>query len=400
MFTKQYRTKEENEQRKADILNRYSDLVAFVTNDLGYPPSSKAGKGQMFHCWNHQDRTPSLHVHALGYTCYSAACGEHGDLFKWVGWRNNLDASNTEDFFRIMDILDGGSFAPTPLPITQQTKGKDAPKPISPTDVLDPHQRFNEAMEYFGGRAISTEVGKAALLGYKVPYSRPYELMNRELVWTQCDRYTIPNIRGDIWGGGEVVGIAYRYDNNEIVIALQKLKQQHPADYAMIMRDLQMRAKQYADKNGTPLEDIDDLDYQIKMIFGGKYLNKGGSKHKVYGADYLVDPITKVRPIRHQCLIVEGQVDCLAARTAGYPCVAVPENDELNLKWLFEKVGEAIIVMDADEAGRKRGQWLYDKIAKPNTRMIEPQHGKDMDDECIKGTVHTWLKSKGIEPTL
>jgi hypothetical protein len=56
--------------------------------------------------------------------------------------------------------------------------------------------------------------------------------------------------------------------------------------------------------------------------------------------------------------------------------------------------------VEVEASNNQTWQWLYDKIAKPNTRMIEPRNGKDMDDECIKGTIHNWLNTWEIEPNL
>ena len=65
-----------------DLKDRF-DCREIVARELGQP-LNRGGKDWVFRCPFHQERTAGgFHVYRDGYKCYSAACGEHGDIFTW-----------------------------------------------------------------------------------------------------------------------------------------------------------------------------------------------------------------------------------------------------------------------------------------------------------------------------
>jgi twinkle protein len=105
-----------------------------------------------------------------------------------------------------------------------------------------------------------------------------------------------------------------------------------------------------------------------------------------------------------QCVIVEGEIDCLSMYEAGvYNCVSVPNganvNGKVNLKYLdncfdyFANKTKIIIATDNDAAGKKLSDELVRRFGKERCYKLEfPEDCKDANDIlCKYGKEH--LKS-------
>lgn len=395
-MTNQYPSREANRRRVEDIRSRYSDLVAFVEQDY-MTHVRRSGNGFWFPCWAHHDKTPSLKVSDRGFKCFSASC-QHGgsDVIDWVGWRNNLDPKNTDDFFKILDKIDGGTYTPLDAPKYAQVKIKRRKKRATLAKVLRDHRQFDKAMSYFSGRAITDTVGRQFYLGARIPFALPYRTLDGKEYWMEHNRYAIPNVRGDVWNHGDVLEIALRYDDTEMRHTLAMFACENEDLYTRLLEDIDARYS----RAGQAI-DLSDSKIVIQELYGKKYHNLT-NKVGVWNAGYLVDFEKQQRLDRSLAFAVEGQIDMISGISAGYPMLACPQSKQINYGWLFEKVDHVVIIADNDEHGQgiDRARWLQERIGKRKSRIILPEHGKDVNDECRMGTIHKWMGQHSFSPTL
>lgn len=93
-----------------------------------------------------------------------------------------------------------------------------------------------------------------------------------------------------------------------------------------------------------------------------------------------------------ECVIVEGEIDCLSAHESGvYNCVSVPNGANSNLKYIdnsyeyFINKKKIIIATDNDEAGRKLRDELMFRFGVDRCYMVEfPEDCKDLNDVLVK----------------
>lgn len=92
------------------------------------------------------------------------------------------------------------------------------------------------------------------------------------------------------------------------------------------------------------------------------------------------------------CVIVEGEVDCLSLYEAGiYNCVSVPNGANSNLKYIdncyeyFINKKKIVIATDNDEAGRKLRDELMFRFGVDRCYMVDlPEDCKDSNDVLVK----------------
>lgn len=92
------------------------------------------------------------------------------------------------------------------------------------------------------------------------------------------------------------------------------------------------------------------------------------------------------------CVIVEGEIDCLSAYEAQiYNCVSVPNGANSNLKYIdnsyeyFINKKKIVIATDNDEAGRKLRDELMFRFGVDRCYMVDfPEDCKDLNDILVK----------------
>ena len=92
------------------------------------------------------------------------------------------------------------------------------------------------------------------------------------------------------------------------------------------------------------------------------------------------------------CVIVEGEIDCLSLHEAGiYNCVSVPNGANSNLKYVdncyeyFINKKKIVIATDNDEAGRKLRDELMFRFGVDRCYMVDfPEDCKDSNDVLVK----------------
>lgn len=103
-----------------------------------------------------------------------------------------------------------------------------------------------------------------------------------------------------------------------------------------------------------------------------------------YNLDSLVD--------EENCVIVEGEIDCLSCYEAGiYNCVSVPNGANSNFRYidncyeLFLNKKKIIIAVDNDDAGRKLKDELINRFGKERCYIVDfPADCKDANDVLVK----------------
>ena len=114
-----------------------------------------------------------------------------------------------------------------------------------------------------------------------------------------------------------------------------------------------------------------------------KYLIPTGQKTHLYNVFACLNAVS-------ECLIVEGELDAIAATNAGFPAVAVAgaTSWKPHFRRCFDGIGRVIVVTDNDkkEDGSNPGQELARKITEqlPNAIRVSLPHGEDVNSTIMK----------------
>ena len=140
-------------------------------------------------------------------------------------------------------------------------------------------------------------------------------------------------------------------------------------------------------------------DELVNVKFRAK--DKDFKLHK--GSELILYNLDKIKN-EDECVIVEGEPDCLAMAEAGYKnCVSVPNGANLktnNLSYIdncfeyFLNKKRIYIAVDNDEAGRKLRNDLADRFGKDICVYIEFKDCKDANDCLIKYGIQGIIESK------
>ena len=115
---------------------------------------------------------------------------------------------------------------------------------------------------------------------------------------------------------------------------------------------------------------------------GKKYLAPAGQKMHIFNVQSLIDAIEEV-------LIVEGELDAIAATLAGHPAIAIGGTNGWRSIFgrCLDGVGKVIITTDNDkkEDGTNPGQDLAKKLAEeiPNGIRVSLPYGEDVNSTIL-----------------
>lgn len=114
-----------------------------------------------------------------------------------------------------------------------------------------------------------------------------------------------------------------------------------------------------------------------------RYNSPTGQAHHLYNVNALVDAVESI-------LIVEGELDAIAATTAGHPAVAVPGTNgwKKHFRRCFDGVDKVIIVTDNDvekDDGSNPGRELADKLMRelPQSVRVSLPTGHDVNSTIL-----------------
>lgn len=97
-------------------------------------------------------------------------------------------------------------------------------------------------------------------------------------------------------------------------------------------------------------------DHKDKDVDCPKYKCEDGSPVFLFNAQTLLKA--------DRCVIVEGELDAVAAEMAGVPAVAYPgaSNWQRHFAWCFDSCEEVVVVGDGDEPGVKAAKTVTDSL--------------------------------------
>lgn len=113
-----------------------------------------------------------------------------------------------------------------------------------------------------------------------------------------------------------------------------------------------------------------------------KYTSPTGQKHHLYNVQAILDAIEEI-------LIVEGELDAIAATLAGFPAVAVAGTNAFkpHFKRCFDGIGRVIVCTDNDmkDDGSNPGQDLARRLVDelPNAVRVSLPAGEDVNSTLL-----------------
>ncbi len=349
---------------KEEIRSR-TDLVEIIG---AYTRLKRSGKNWTGLCPFHSDKNPSFSVSpTMGiYKCYS--CGEGGDLFKFVGKKENLDFIETIEFLAKR------------AGIQFERKGVDREKASEREQAFALNEiaaRFfqerlaksQDAQNYLAGRAILKSTQEQFQVGFAPP---DWEGLSFHLQKTRQD-----------------VALALK-------IGLIKERKEGGSGYYDTFRNRLM----------FPIFDVNGR----VIAFGGramgddkaKYLNSEGSlifdkSRTLYGLNFARKKLSGDIP----AVFVEGYVDVITAHQAGFSqCVATlgTSMTEEHARLLVRYNPKVVICYDSDSAGIKatlRGAAVWESIGieGAEVRVARLPSGDDPDSILKRGETALFQKA-------
>lgn len=307
--------------RLEDIVERYLSL-----KETGYSKKTRIGL-----CPFHADRHPSLHVNVKDqyYKCF--ACGEGGDLFKFVQKMEGCDfreaLKKLAGWYGLSDTDDWQPVKYPPVRREQPTKPVELINPIYVDNLLRNHQMVLGLLEeYVPDNEILRDTYKTFEVGVASSFL-PYDYNDF------CNRLIFPirNERGDL------VAFAGRYQGDTKGTNIRK----------------------YVNSPDSPIY------HKSKILYGLFQAQEAIKQHKfVY--------------------ITEGYKDVLAMHAAGFRntiaiCGTALTEDHVELLGRYTRY--AIVMLDGDEAGQTNGlksaRLLASKGFSVGRIILEPKHDPD-----------------------
>lgn len=113
-----------------------------------------------------------------------------------------------------------------------------------------------------------------------------------------------------------------------------------------------------------------------------KYQSPSGQKHHLYNVQSIIDAIDSI-------LLVEGELDAIAATIAGFPAVAIPGTNawKPHFRRCFDGIERIVIMCDNDmkEDGSNPGQELAKRLMEtlPNSVRVSLPPGQDVNSTLL-----------------
>ena len=334
------------------------DIVEVIGAHLELRPQGRAFVAQ---CPWHNDKRPSLQVNPQRQTWKCWVCNIGGDVFSYVMQRDGVEFT---DALKTLAEKAG---------IEIKFSGKGKPAVGSPEDkaalqaaVKFAAQAYFEHLEsdssaetqaaraYLASRGIDDESRRRFLIGYSPDeWSWLLDIARKE------------GFRGDVL---QAAGLAVQRQGNNGHYDLFRGRLMFP------IHDLQDRA---ISMGGRIIPGGNPDKAGAKYINGPETLLFSKSK-QLYGLNFARTAIQK----SGQVLVMEGYTDVIAARQAGIePVVAVLGTalGENHIEILRRFVDRVILVLDGDEAGRKRADQVLELFVGANVdlRIITLPGGAD-----------------------
>jgi DNA primase len=322
------------------------------------------GRGKRFFCPSCQPaggKTPDLDVFDEGFKCYK--CGKSGDAIDLAVLAGGMSKAEAIVFIEGMAGISrpagsgkGRAIPSGQLKVARPGRNADVlfpgraeiPPKQAAADHSDLYEKFLTAVcqplvasagaEYLAGRGIDADVADRVGVRFCPDPSR---------LWTLADRDII-----------QAAGLSslYVFQVNRLpFLVFPYIRQGRP----VYLKSRCLLTKDEADQRKVP-----------------RFLNTGGRVPCLWNHDAIA--------AADQVLICEGEIDALTAIQAGQTAVGVPGWAAFKDEWVRDfRDKDVILVMDADEAGRKGLRDIarrFQRAGLPAPRQMILDEGTDLND--------------------
>ncbi len=347
----------------SDEIKSRLDIVEIIRQ---YVPLKAAGGNFNGRCPFHNEKTPSFTVSPTKQVWHCFGCGKGGDLFSFI---MEIEKLTFPEALRLL--------APRAGVILKRENGPLASQRNRILDVLD------QAARYYHAILMTNAAGESA---------RTY-LRSRGIDGKVAKNWEI-GYAPDSWDDLITLLRSKKFSEEDILLAgLSVRKAETGRMYnrfrGRIMFPLREVNGNIVGFTGRILPEFEARDHQ------GKYVNS--PQTMVYDKSKLVFGLDKGKQsIREKdlAILVEGQMDCIAAQEAGYENVVAVSGTALTaeqVKLLQRYTNRIAFAYDMDAAGRlalERGSEQA-MAAEMEASIITLPEGKD-PDECIRKNPQGW----------
>jgi DNA primase len=320
-----------------------------------------------FLCVFHADRNPSLSIKEYGYRCF--ACDAKGDVVKLVmqvkgiGFRDALEYLAARCGVNLSPRRGGrgpgaANAAPGPV-LAPRVRQQIAEPSIDPdrrstiytwvalTGRLHEGLALHEqapAFDYLARRGISAATAVRAGLAFAPGYDATSKAMREMFSRSSLQAAGLFNDGGN----------------------LRLFKHQLLIPYWVAGQAVSLQAR--------------NINWHDKETDGPKELTIGPITIP-FNADVLLEPQETV-------YICEGAIDTLSLLELGFVAVGVPGARNFRPEWveLFDDVGEVILALDSDDAGREGAQRIAGHFGRPLKQLELPDALKDINEFLTSST--------------
>jgi DNA primase len=325
-----------------------SDIVQVIGSHLELRPQ---GRAYVARCPWHNDKRPSLQVNPQRQTWKCWVCNIGGDVFSYVMQRDGVEFG---DALKTLAEQAG-------IEIKLTGKGKAAPGSPEDKAALQAAVKF-AAQAYFDFLASDNSAETIAAREYLASRGIDDESRKRFMIGYSPDQWSwlIDAARKEGFSGDvlRAAGLAVQRQSNNGHYDLFRGRLMFP------IHDLQDRA---ISMGGRIIPGGDPDKSGAKYINGPETMLFSKSK-QLYGMNLARIAMQK----SGQVLVMEGYTDVIAARQAGIePVVAVLGTalGEQHIEILRRFVDRVVLVLDGDEAGRKRADQVLELFVGANVDL-------------------------------
>ena len=347
------------------ILQDIKDRLNIVDVLSGYIQLKKAGTSYKALCPFHSERTPSLNVSLQKQIWHCFGCGEGGDIFGFVMRYENVD------FKEALKILAQKAGVELPKFRPQDPKEQEEKElflRINDFAARVYHQALfkdDKALAYLKGRGLSLETIKHWQIGYAPEdfHFLHHALLKKNIKEEQA-------VKAGVLARGEKNNIYPHTQQGSGVWVYDRFRGRITFPIFNYFGDI-------VGFSARILPSLDDG----KM---GKYINSPetaiyNKSQVLFGLNFAKDEIRK----QNACIIVEGQMDCIASHQAGVNNIVASSGTALTLEQvnILRKLGVKLLIFcfDNDPAGILAVQKAIETVRNMEnlTAEIVKKSGKD-----------------------
>lgn len=376
------------------------DMRELIENVRGSPDDSFSDC-DLYCCDFHHEYNASMAVYHDHIFCH--ACHHVCDIYDWLMDVQGLSFVDSKiyikNFLKIADN-EGGSPKLNGR-VYEKTNRPKKERQVIPLSDVAKYEKLGYLVEpYLTHRRLETPILTANHVGGTI-WSRRYKMRNGQQIELNHNRVAIPHKLGD-----QVYSMNFRRDEfstqNALMMASGGLFDEVREDLAI------QREKR--------LDQVSD-ERVMRALFGPKYQKPEGTMDSVFGIDQIMrrdETGHLVFPRTPYALLMEGEMNALAAQQAGYIALAVKASKNLDLQHTFHNVMIKYIIVDNDpdkelrngeifNAGEDNAWRLYEALGseRDTTRLVHLPDGiKDLNELAQKSRIDEFLMSAPycIEP--